>query len=392
MQYGDGQIYGVLYLGSEHWQGTVDDQLGVRDRWGQGLRRPWVSKGPHIPYPQSPNSCVGVETRMTQDWARLEENLMSRPMYVGIDVSKAQLDVSSSPTPELEGQRLPNTTAGIAHLVASLRPLQPSLIVLEATGGLERPLVRALVTAALPVVVINPRQVRDFAKATGRLAKTDGIDAQVLARFAEAVKPALRQVPDSAVQALAALMARRRQLVEMVTAEKNRLSRAVRSVRRRIQAHLTWLTAEVARVEEELDQAIQQSPIWREQEDLLQSAPGIGPVVTRTVLADLPEVGTLTRKQIAALVGVAPLNRDSGTWRGKRTVWGGRAQVRAVLYMAAVVAARFNPVIRAFYQRLCAKGKAKKVALTACMRKLLTILNAMQKSGTPWQGIVVQHA
>lgn len=329
---------------------------------------------------------------MTQDWARLEENLMSRPMYVGIDVSKAQLDVSSSPTPELEGQRLPNTTAGIAHLVASLRPLQPSLIVLEATGGLERPLVRALVTAALPVVVINPRQVRDFAKATGRLAKTDGIDAQVLARFAEAVKPALRQVPDSAVQALAALMARRRQLVEMVTAEKNRLSRAVRSVRRRIQAHLTWLTAEVARVEEELDQAIQQSPIWREQEDLLQSAPGIGPVVTRTVLADLPELGTLTRKQIAALVGVAPLNRDSGTWRGKRTVWGGRAQVRAVLYMAAVVAARFNPVIRAFYQRLCAKGKAKKVALTACMRKLLTILNAMQKSGAPWQGIVVQHA
>jgi len=249
-----------------------------------------------------------------------------------------------------------------------------------------------LVTAALPVVVINPRQVRDFAKATGRLAKTDGIDAQVLARFAEAVKPALRQVPDSAVQALAALMARRRQLVEMVTAEKNRLSRAVRSVRRRIQAHLTWLTAELARVEEELDQAIQQSPIWREQEDLLQSAPGIGPVVTRTVLADLPELGTLTRKQIAALVGVAPLNRDSGTWRGKRTVWGGRAQVRAVLYMAAVVAARFNPVIRAFYQRLCAKGKAKKVALTACMRKLLTILNAMQKSGTPWRGIVVQHA
>jgi transposase len=303
-------------------------------------------------------------------------------VFVGIDVAKAQLDLAQRP--EGPGRVVPHTESGITTVVTQLRTVKPALIVLEATGGLERALVRALVEAALPVVVVNPRQVRDFAKATGQLAKTDTLDAHVLARFAEAVRPTLRPVPDAPTQELAALIARRRQLVEMLTAEKNRLGSASKRVQKRIQAHLDWLTMELARVNDDLDQAIRHSPIWQEQEDLLQSVPGVGPVLTRTLLAELPELGTLNRKQIAALVGVAPLNRDSGTLRGTRKVWGGRAQVRAVLYMGALVAARFNPVIRAFYHRLRAVGKAKKVVLTACMRKLLTILNAMLKHRTPW--------
>ncbi len=313
-----------------------------------------------------------------------------RSVFVGIDVAKAQLDLAQRP--EGPGLSAANTESGIATVVAHLRIVKPTLIVLEATGGLERPLVRALVDATLPVVVVNPRHVRDFAKATGQLAKTDALDAQVLARFAQAVRPALRPVPDAPTQELAALIARRRQVVEMLTAERNRLGGAPKRVQRRIQVHLNWLTAELARAGDDLDQAIRNSPIWREQEDLLQSVPGVGPVVTRTLLAELPELGTLNRKQIAALVGVAPLNRDSGMLRGRRMVWGGRAQVRAVLYMGAIVAARFNPVLRAFYQRLRAAGKAKKVALTACMRKLLIILNAIMKHRTPWRTEIAQCA
>lgn len=235
------------------------------------------------------------------------------------------------------------------------------------------------------MVVVNARQVRDFAKATGQLAKTDAIDAAVLAHFAEAVRPALRPLPDAATQALSALMMRRRQLIEMRTAEQNRLGSAPASVRSRIRAHLTWLTRELAHLDDDLTQTIRESPVWCEKDDLLQSTPAVGPVLARTLLAALPELGTLNRKQIAALVGVAPLNRDSGTLRGRRIVWGGRAHVRAALYMSALVATRYNPVIRAFYQRLCAAGKAKKVALTACMHKLLTILNTMLKHGTRWQ-------
>jgi transposase len=243
------------------------------------------------------------------------------PSFVGIDVSKAQLDVAVSPSGERD--TLVHDAAGIDTVVARLGHVQPTLIVLEATGGLERPLVRALVAAALPVIVANPRQVRDFAKATGQLAKTDQLDARVPARFAEAVRPALRPHPDPPTEALGTLLTRRRQVLEMLTAEKNRLSTAPRLVHRRIQTHVTWLTAELTRLNEELDEAIRQSPVWREQDDLLQSAPGIGPVMSRTVLADLPELGTLNRKQIASLVGVAPLNRDSGTLQGKRQVWGG---------------------------------------------------------------------
>ncbi|MDE2323012.1 MAG: IS110 family transposase [candidate division NC10 bacterium] len=303
-------------------------------------------------------------------------------VFVGIDVSKDRLDLALRPT----GARwaVANEEAGIADLVTRLRHQAPTLIVLEATGGLDVPVSSALAAAGLPVVVVNPRQVRDFAKATGKLAKTDTLDASILAQFAEAVRPVARALPDAATQALSALLLRRRQLIEMLTAEKNRLGIAPTPVRKGIRAHITWLEGRLADLDEELAHTIRESPVWREKDDLLQSAPGVGPVLARTLVANLPELGTLTRQQIAALVGVAPLNRDSGTFRGTRRVWGGRAHVRATLYMGTLVATRFNPVIRVFYQRLCAAGKAKKVALTACMRKLLTILNAMLKHQTPW--------
>ena len=316
---------------------------------------------------------------------------MQTPLvFVGIDVSKARLDVGVRPSDERTS--VPYDAPGIATLLVQLTQLQPTRIVMEATGGLERPLVRALVDAALPVIVVNPRQVRDFAKATGQLAKTDTLDAQVLARFAEVIQPSLRVIPDAQTQELAALLARRRQVLAMQGAEQHRLDRAPDRVRKRIEVHLRWLRDELARLDADLDDLIQQSPVWRAREELLQSVPGIGPVMSRTVLAELPELGLLNRKQIAALVGVAPFNRDSGRLRGHRTIWGGRASVRRVLYMAALVATRWNPVIRVFYQRLRAAGKAPKVALVAAMRKLLTILNAMVHAGTPWQPVVAQAA
>lgn len=303
-------------------------------------------------------------------------------IFVGIDVAKDRLDLAWRPT----GERwaAPNTERGIRSICRRLRTPAPALIVLEATGGLELPLTGALAAAGLPVVVINPRQARDFAKATGRLAKTDALDAAVLAQFAEAVRPEPRPLPDAATQALSALLLRRRQLIGMLTAEKNRLGSAPAPVRTAIVTHIRWLDRRLAELDADLARTIRESPLWREKDDLLQSTPGVGPVLALTLLASLPELGTLTRQQIAALVGVAPLNRDSGRFRGSRRVWGGRAHVRAALYMGTLVATRFNPVIRMFYQRLCAAGKAKKVALTACMRKLLTMLNAMLKHHTPW--------
>ena len=308
---------------------------------------------------------------------------MTHPLiFVGIDVSKAQLDVALRPPGRFV---VPNDDSGIAQLLERLKATSPTLIILEATGGIELPLTGALATAGLPVVVVNPRQIRDFAKATGQLAKTDALDAQILAHFAEVVRPDPRPLPDAQTQELAALVTRRRQLIEMLTAEKNRVASARVIVRTQLRAHITWLEEALDQANTDLAEAIRRSPVWREKEELLRSVPGIGPVLTTTLLANLPELGTLTHKQIAALVGVAPLNRDSGTLWGKRTVWGGRAQVRAALYMAAIVAARFNLVIRTFYQRLCAAGKAKKVALVACMRKLLTIVNAMLKHRTPWR-------
>jgi len=303
-------------------------------------------------------------------------------IFVGIDVSKARLDVAIRPTGERES--VANDKAGIKDLVKRLAKIQPALIVLEATGGLERPVTHALAGAELPVVVVNPRQVRDFAKATGQLAKTDSIDADVLARFAEAVRPALRPLPDAVTLELRALTARRRQIIEMIGAERNRLATASKAVRKRIDAHTGWLEQELERADKDLDRSIQHSPIWKENEDLLLSVPGIGPVTSPTLLAELPELGELDRKQISALAGLAPFNRDSGSLKGRRSIWGGRAPVRSALYMATLVATRRNSVIRDFYKRLRAKGKVFKVALVACMRKLLTILNSMIKHKTRW--------
>ena len=304
------------------------------------------------------------------------------PCFVGIDVSKATLDLAVRPTGET--WQVPNDDPAWPELVARVRALAPTRIVLEATGGYEHAVVAALAAAGLPVVVANPRQVRDFGRACGQLAKTDRIDAALLALFAERVQPELRPLPDAAAQALDALLTRRRQLLEMLTAERNRLGFARGPIRRDIDQHIRWLEKRLTDVDRDLAAAIEASPVWRATEDLLRTVPGVGPVLSRTLLGALPELGRLTNKQIAALVGVAPHARDSGTLRGKRMIWGGRASVRAVLYMGALVAAQFNPVIRAFYQRLRAAGKPAKVALTACMRKLLIILNAMVRTGTPW--------
>ena len=302
--------------------------------------------------------------------------------FVGIDVSKAQLDVAVRPT----GKRwtLPYDQTGIEGLIPQIVDLEPALVLLEATGGLELPLVAALAAAALPVVVVNPRQVRDFAKATGTLAKTDTLDAGVLAHFADAVRPEVRPLKDAETQVLNSLTARRHQVMTMLVSEKNRLGTAIGAVSPRIEAHIAWLEQELSDLDKGLRQTLRRSPVWREKDDLLRTVPGVGEQISLTLLANLPELGTLNRRQIAALVGVAPYNRDSGTLRGKRAVWGGRSRVRAVLYMGALVASRHNPAIRDFYQRLLAAGKPKKVALVASMRKLLVILNGMLKRGSPW--------
>ena len=303
--------------------------------------------------------------------------------FVGADIAKDQVDVHIRPTDERV--QFSRDEAGLAGLVARLQHLGPRLVVLEATGGYEIPVAAALASAGVPVAVVNPRQIRDFARATGQLAKTDALDARIMARFAEVVQPAVRPLPTAAAQALGDLVARRRQLIEMLGAERNRHQQARDpQLQRRIATHIRWLTKALAEIEADLATRIRSSPIWRERDNLLQSVPGIGDVTAYTLLADLPELGRLDRRKIAALVGVAPLNRDSGTLRGRRRVWGGRAAVRAVLYMGTLVAVRHNPVLRAFYQRLRGVGKLPKVALTACMRKLLTILNAMLKHQQPW--------
>lgn len=304
-------------------------------------------------------------------------------VFVGIDVSKARLDVALLPNEETWSTT--NDDEGISELVAKLQGQAPSLILLEATGGLERRLLAKLAGAALPAMAINPRNVRDFAKSLGKLAKTDRIDAIILARFAQAVRPPLRPIADEQTQELQAQLTRRRQLVEMIVAEKNRLfATDTNKVRKLIKAHIEYLQKQLSINEYDLDQTIKQTPIWLEKVDLLESAPGVGRATASTLVALLPELGMLGRKQIAALVGVAPFNRDSGTLRGRRAIWGGRASVRAVLYMAALVGARHNPVIRGLYRRLKAAGKPSKVALVACMRKLLTILNAILRDRSPW--------
>lgn len=305
------------------------------------------------------------------------------PLYVGIDVSKATLDVALGS--EGEVIQVANDEDGIAALVARLSQSKPALVVLEATGGYEGLVAAALAGRKLPVAVVNPRQVRDLAKALGILAKTDRIDARVLARFAEVAKPEPRPLPTAEAQELEEFLSRRRQIVDMLTMEKNRLSIAsTERMKRSLKKHIAWLEEALRRADDDVDRVIKASPAWREKEDLLRSVPGIGPVSARTLLAELPELGTLNRKKIAALVGVAPLNRDSGTFQGLRTCWGGRSRVRQVLYMAALTAVRRNPIIRATYKALRARGKKHKVALVACMRKLLTILTAMVREKARW--------
>lgn len=367
-------------MGVTGWQ--TDSPL-VRQRPIKSLRRQpnSLEEPEQLPGPDQPASCKeGPERR---------QPLQPQGPYVGIDVAKDRLDVAVRPTGETWATG--NDAPGITEVVQRLTQLHPELVVLEATGGLQMPMAGALAAAGLPLAMVNPRQVRDFARATGRLAKTDRLDAQVLAHFGEAIRPTPHPLPDTQAQELTALLTRRHQVIEMLTAEKNRL-RVTRSasVRQRVQDHIRWLEQELGGLDRDLDHTIRESPLWRDKDNLLRSVPGIGPVVSITLLADLPELGTLNRHQIAALVGVAPLNRDSGRFRGQRMVWGGRARVRAALYMAALTASRYNPIIKAFYHRLCGAGKARKVALTACMRKLLIILNAMLKHQQPWNPSV-QH-
>ncbi len=303
-------------------------------------------------------------------------------MFIGIDVSKAVLDVAVHPSSE--GWQAANDPGEIEALLHRLQALSPELIVVEATGGYENAVVAALGAEGLPIVVVNPRQVRDFAKATGKLAKTDRIDARILALFAERVRPEVRELKSEAAQALEALLARRRQILEMTQAERNRLEHARGAVRKDLLEPIRYLEKRLGKVDKELEERVQQSPLWKAKEDLLRSVPGVGPVVSRTLIAELPELGRLTHKEIASLVGVAPFSRDSGTLRGKRRVWGGRASVRAALYMAAVVGVRRNAALKRFYERLRSTGKPAKVALVACMRKLLTILNSMVRNCTRW--------
>ena len=308
------------------------------------------------------------------------------PIVVGIDVSKDEFVICTSPSDERWAS--PTDPTAVERLVARLRALMPHLIVMEATGGYEASLAAACAAAELPLAIVNPRQVRAFAQAIGRTAKTDAIDAALLALFGARVQPTPRALPSAETTQLAQLVARRRQLLEMLTAERQRLAQlgtTTGPVARDLRNHIRWLEKRVTDADDDINTAIQQSPVWRVNDDLLRSVPSIGPNVSRTLIAELPELGTLNRRAIAALVGVAPFNCDSGRFRGRRMIWGGRPSVRGALYMAALVASRHNPVLARFYQRLRAAGKPGKVALVAVMRRLLTIINAMIKHQTTWR-------
>lgn len=314
----------------------------------------------------------------------------TQDVFAGIDVSKANLEVCL--WPQEERKCFAQTEDGWILMCEFIQSCSPRLIVLEATGGLERGAVAALAVKGLPVVVVNPRQVRHFAISKGILAKTDKIDARVIAQFAESIRPEIRPLKNLEAQELDSLVTRRQQIIQMLAAEKNRLHSAPAWTRKDIRRHIEWLEKSLEKIDKGVDRMIQNSPVWRVKEEILRSMKGVGPVLCRTILSDLPELGTLNRQKIAVLVGVAPLNRDSGKFRGKRTIWGGRAEIRAVLYMATVAAIRSNPVIQAFHERLVKAGKAPKVAITACMRKMLTILNAMLKNQTPWQPVAQKNA
>jgi transposase len=304
-------------------------------------------------------------------------------IYVGIDVSKTWLDIAVH---EAETNwRVGNDEVGIAELVTRLRKMKPTLVVLEATGGYEMLLVAELADGNLPVVVTNPRKVRAFARSTGKLAKTDKLDAKLLAHFAAAIRPVVREMPSEEEEQLTGMLVRRRQLVDMLTVEKNRLHTVRPALRDDIQEHIAWLQEKLSKIDEEIDHFVRKTSLWKEKEAILRSAPGVGRVTSCTLLAMLPELSKLNRQEIAALVGVAPVNKDSGRKQGKRRVYGGRATVRSVLYMAAMAAKRYNPRIKKFYDELLQRGKEKKVALIACMRKLIVILNAMVRTNQPWR-------
>jgi transposase len=350
--------------------------------------------GSSHPLLQEPEQVARASSPHLQEWANVEVGMSKaesvrevswQPVfagYVGIDVSKAQLDVAHRPSGKAWG--FANDEQGQSLLVARLQEIKPLLVVMEATGGLEVPIAAALAEAGLPMAVVNPRQMRDFARGVGKLAKTDRIDAKVIARFAEVVCPEARPLPDEASRALGELMARRRQFIEMMVSEKNRLHTASARVRETISEHIEWLEQAIAELDRQIGELVKASPLWREKDELLRSVPGVGPTVSASLLVEVPELGALTRQEVAALVGVAPFNRDSGRYQGKRKIIGGRAPARTALYMATLVATRCNPLIQEFYQRLIAAGKLKKVALVACMRKLLTILNAMLKHNQAW--------
>lgn len=349
---------------------------------------------------RSPNGCLG-QCSSCAEQARISKagptptkrrdrlsNASPVRYRVGIDVSKRTLDVCLlTPVDDSQGETftLSNDQEGVDELLSRLEGVSPELVVLEATGRYERLAATSMAASGIPVAVVNPRRARDFAKAIGKLAKTDKIDAFVLARFASAVGPSPSVIPDEKAAALQDILTRRRQLLSMLVAENNRLRMAPKTLAKRIQAHVGWLEKELSRTEADLDETIEASAVFKQNEALLRSVPGVGPVLSRTLLAELPELGKLDHKRLCALVGVAPFNRDSGQSRGKREVWGGRAPVRAALYMGALVATRHNPRIKEFYERLLAAGKPKKVALVACMRKLLTILNAVMRDRAIWR-------
>lgn len=303
-------------------------------------------------------------------------------VFIGIDVSKDHLDVAGFPLHQT--WQFTNEAAGISKLLEKLIKLSPALIVMEPTGGLEAPVAAEFAAAGLNVAIVNARQIRDYAKATGKLAKTDRLDALIIARFAAAVKPEPRELPDEQAEEIKEMVSRRRQIIEMITAEKNRLAIARKFLKPQILEHIQFLKKDLQYLDNDLRKQIETTPMWREKDNLLKTIPGIGNVISATLLAEMPELGKLNRRQIAALAGVAPFNRDSGLMRGKRTVWGGRAHVRAALYMATLVATRYNCIIRDLYHRLLAHGKAKKVALVACMRKLLIIMNCMLRFKKAW--------
>lgn len=304
-------------------------------------------------------------------------------VFIGIDVSKDRLDVANHVTGELF--EVTNDEKGIAKLVSRLKEDQIALVVLEATSNYQVPAAAALAVEGIPVAVVNPRQVRDFAKAMGKLAKTDRLDAAVLAHFAYAVKPEPKPLPDEDTQTLAAIVARRRQLVEMLVMERNRRLTAAKKLKPGLDEVIALLEKHLASIDKDLGHTLRKTSVWRERDNLLRSVPGIGPVLSVTLLAEVPELGRLNRREIAALIGVAPLNRDSGKHKGKRSIWGGRASVRATLYMATLSAVRYNSVLKTHYLHLLKLGKAKKVALVACMRKLLVIANAMLRDGQRWK-------